>query len=67
MHNSRTVTSSKKTHGQQAFQRLEHALILSPIEISIHFTVVEPGRRFTNLKDFHELFVGKSFKLYNWR
>lgn len=25
--------------------------------INIHFTVVEPGRRFTNLRDFHELCV----------
>jgi uncharacterized protein len=23
--------------------------------INIHYTVVEPGRRFTNLRDFHEL------------
>lgn len=24
--------------------------------INIHFTVVEPGKRFTNLRDFHELY-----------
>jgi DUF1680 family protein len=26
--------------------------------INIHFTVVEPEKRFTNLRDLHELFVG---------
>lgn len=25
--------------------------------INIHFTVVEPGKRFTNLRDLHELWV----------
>lgn len=25
--------------------------------LNIHFTVVEPGKRFTNLRDFHELYV----------
>lgn len=28
--------------------------------INIHYTVVEPGKRFTNLRDFHELYSGKS-------
>lgn len=26
--------------------------------INIHYTVVEPGRRWTNLRDMHELYVG---------
>lgn len=25
--------------------------------INIHYTVVEPGKRFTNLRDFHELYL----------
>ena len=26
--------------------------------LNIHFTVVEPGRRWTNLRDMHELYGG---------
>jgi DUF1680 family protein len=29
--------------------------------INIHFTVVEPGKRFTNLRDMHELYVLEHF------
>ena len=25
--------------------------------LNIHYTVVEPGKRFTNLRDFHELYI----------
>jgi len=28
--------------------------------LNIHFTVVEPGKRFTNLRDFHELYAPRT-------
>ena len=29
--------------------------------LNIHFTVVEPGRRWTNLRDMHELYASNSY------
>lgn len=30
--------------------------------LNIHFTVVEPEKRFSNLRDFHELYIQSSFQ-----